>query len=104
MTNNKNFKIGDIVEFGKEPNAPIPSIEGAGEILALARDLPIISSWIVLITRRDTEFLKNRPEKALIILDSQMKHVEIKKHKCYDDSPCTHDKNCCDMACPEHVD
>lgn len=73
MTNNKNFKIGDKVEFGLELNNLIPNIEGAGEILAMAHDFPIISNWIVLITRRDTEFLKNRPEKALIILDSQMR-------------------------------
>jgi len=75
MTNIKNFKIGDIVEFGKEINSPIPDIEGEGEILAMAHDFPMISNWIVLITRRDTEFLKNRPEKALIILDSQMRLV-----------------------------
>jgi len=75
MTNKKEFKIGDIVEFGKEPNALIPDIEGQGEILAMAADLCIIKTWIVLITRRDTEFLKNRPEKAIIVADSQMKHA-----------------------------
>lgn len=67
------FKIGDIVEFGAEPTAPIPNIEGEGEILAMASDHIVVKSWIVLITRRDTEFLKNRPEKALIVLDSQMR-------------------------------
>ena len=75
MTNSKNFKIGDKVEFGTEPDSPIPNIEGAGEILAMAHDFPMISNWIVLITRRDTEFLKNRPEKALIIFDTQMRHA-----------------------------
>lgn len=71
----EQFKIGDKVEFGKEPNALIPNIEGAGEILAMAADLCIIKTWIVLITRRDTEFLRNRPEKALIVADSQMRLI-----------------------------
>jgi len=69
------FKIGDIVEFGTNPNAKIPNIEGVGEILAVAHDYPFCKTWIVLITRRDTEFLKNRPEKALIVLESQMKKI-----------------------------
>lgn len=69
------FKIGDLVEFGKEPNALIPDIEGAGEILSMASDHIIVKSWIVLITRRDTEFLRNRPERALIILESQMRKI-----------------------------
>ena len=69
------FKIGDKVEFGKEPNALIPDIEGAGEILAMAADLCIVKTWIILITRRYTEFLKNRSEKALIIADSQMRLI-----------------------------
>ena len=70
------FKIGDIVEFGVEPNAKIPNIEGTGEILALAHDQPFAKSWIVFIMRRDTEFLKNRSEKALIIYESQMKVIK----------------------------
>jgi len=28
MSNIKNFKIGDRVEFGKEINSPLPDIEG----------------------------------------------------------------------------
>lgn len=36
-----------------------------------------MSSWIVLITSRNTEFLKNIPEKALIIQDFQMRHLDI---------------------------
>jgi hypothetical protein len=43
------------------------------EILALASDHAFVKTWIVLILRRDTDFLKDRPEKALIILDSQMR-------------------------------
>jgi hypothetical protein len=74
MTDKKEFKIGDIVEFGLEPNAKIPDIEGSGEIYAMAHDMSYCKSWIVVILRRDTEFLKNRPEKALIVLESQMKH------------------------------
>jgi len=70
------FKIGDIVEFGKDPNASLPNIEGVGEILAMANDFPMMKSWIVLITRRDTEFLKSKPEKALIIFDAQMRLLE----------------------------
>ncbi len=74
-----NFKIGDKVEFGKEKNAPVDAnheIIGYGEILSMYSDHVLVKSWIVLITRRDTDFLKNRPEKALIILDSQMRLLE----------------------------
>lgn len=76
MTDKKDFEIGDIVEFGTEPNATIPNISGAGEILAMASDQPHCKGWIILITRRDTEFLKNIPEKALIIYESQMRHAK----------------------------
>ncbi len=72
----KEFEIGDKVEFGTNLSSKIPDIEGVGEILALAHDQPYCKSWIVLIIRRDTEFLKKRPEKALIILESQMKILE----------------------------
>ena len=41
----------------------------------MTHDFLMISDWIVLITRRDTEFLKNKPEKALIIFDTQMRHM-----------------------------
>lgn len=76
MTNKKEFKIGDIVEFGTEPNVTIPNISGLGVLLGVASDQPYCKGWIVLITRRDIEFLKNIPEKALIIYESQMRKID----------------------------
>ena len=71
ITKENEFKISDIGEFGLEPNT---SIEGQGVILGMAFDYyGIIKTWIILITRRDTEFLKNKPEKALILFETQMR-------------------------------
>jgi hypothetical protein len=64
------------VEFGTNPNAVIPEISGKGEILGMSFDHPFCKGWIVLITERYTEFLKNRPEKAMVILEFQMKKIE----------------------------
>jgi hypothetical protein len=72
----REFKIGDIVEFGTNPNALILDISGVGEILGMAYDHPLAKGWIVLITRRDTEFIKNMPEKALVIFESMLKHTK----------------------------
>lgn len=64
------FKIGDKVRFDAE------DLKGTGEILALAHDHVIVKAWIVSIETRDTEFLKNRPEKAWICLETYLKLIE----------------------------
>lgn len=67
------YKIGDIVEFGNGINTPISDIAGTGTILGIAYDYPLSTSYIVLILNRNTKFLKDKPEKALIISDVQMR-------------------------------
>lgn len=66
------FKIGNIVRFNEA------DLQGTGEILGLAYDYPLCKGWIVGIITRDTEFLQNRPEKAWIVIESQMKIIEKK--------------------------
>ncbi len=61
-----DFKIGDKVRFNAQ------DLQGTGEILALGFDHAIVKSWIVSIETRDTDFLKNRPEKAWICLESYL--------------------------------
>jgi len=61
-----DFKIGDKVRFSAK------DLQGTGEILALGFDHVVVKSWIVSIETRDTDFLKNRPEKAWICLESYL--------------------------------
>lgn len=63
------FKIGDIVRFNEA------DLQGTGEILGLAFDHALCRGWIVSILTRDTEFLQSRPEKAWIVIESQMTKV-----------------------------
>ncbi len=65
-----DFKIGDKIRFEDRKD-----MKGTGEILALGFDHVIVKSWIVSIETRDTDFLKNRPEKAWICLESYLTKI-----------------------------
>lgn len=70
------FKIGDIVEFGSNSaNSSTFVVQGTGELLAMVYDLVVAQSWIVLIKERHTDDLKKIPEKALLILNTQMRKI-----------------------------
>jgi len=50
-------------------------IVGTGEILGLAFDQPYAKSWIVLFLERKTDFLKKRPEKAMVIFETHLTKI-----------------------------
>jgi hypothetical protein len=68
----KDFKIGDFVEFFVDPE----EIQGAGRLMGIANEFPYVRTWIVEILRRDTKFWKDTPELAVVIAESQMKRIE----------------------------
>ena len=71
-TINKNtdkIGIGSLVDFNVTDD-----IKGMGVVLGMSADAsPDVRFWIVLIIRRDTEFLKQRPEKAIVMMESALK-------------------------------
>lgn len=67
----KEFKIGDKVKFNVTPE-----LQGKGTLLAKAFETAIVTSWMVLIEERYTDFLKNRAELALLVLESHMNVVK----------------------------
>lgn len=63
------FKIGDLVKFD------IKDAKGIGELLAISSKQPFVTTWVVLIRHRDTEFLKQVPEKALLLPENYFKLI-----------------------------
>jgi len=71
MTNKENFEIGDKVKVIVDGNVTFK-----GELLGISSNTPIIDFWIVLIEDRLTEFMINRPEKALIVFHTYLEKIE----------------------------
>jgi len=67
--------IGSLVDFNITEE-----LKGLGVVMGLASEAaPDVRFWIVLILRRDTEFLKQRPEKAIVMLESALKLSKDKR-------------------------
>jgi hypothetical protein len=65
-----DFKIDDLVEIHSTHERV-----ATGQILGIAHEVPHSKSWIVLLLDRYTDFMKNRPDKAIIVFESQMKLI-----------------------------
>jgi len=64
------FKIGDKVKVNVNGELAF-----TGELLGLSSDTPLIQFWIVGIEERLTEFMKNRPEKAIVVIHTYMELI-----------------------------
>ena len=64
------FKIDDFVEIYSEHEKV-----AIGQILGIANDFPHTKSWIVLLLDRYTDFMKIKQDKAIIVFESQMRHI-----------------------------
>lgn len=64
------FEVNDLVEFDVKGT----EIRGKGVILGKSAQT-IISWWIVLITDRETDYMKSLPDKAIVIQENFIKKV-----------------------------
>lgn len=67
-----DFEIDDIVEIRSAHE-----LVATGQILGMAHDFPHDKNWIVLLLTRETDFMKNIKDKAIIIFESQMEMMKI---------------------------
>lgn len=65
-----DFEIGDKVNVRINDEMAF-----TGELLGLSSDTNLIQFWIVLIDKRFTDFMKNRPEKAVVVTHTYMKKI-----------------------------
>lgn len=65
-----NFKIGDKVNVRVDKEMAF-----TGELLGMSSDTPLIQFWIVLIDERFTEFMRNRPEKAVVVIHTHLEKI-----------------------------
>jgi len=70
MTNKENFEIGDKVNIKVNDN-----IVCTGELLGLHQDTPHVDFWIILIEERLTEYIKNKPDKGLVISHTYLEKI-----------------------------
>ena len=68
--NKKNLKIGDKVNVKVNDELAF-----TGELFGISSNTPIINFWIVGIEKRLTKFMQNRPEKAIVVIDSYIEKI-----------------------------
>ena len=68
--NINNFEIGDKVKVKINNN-----IVFTGELLGMSSHTPTIDFWIVGIEERQTEFMKIKPEKAIVVIHTYLEKI-----------------------------
>ena len=64
----EKFSVGDKVSFNIEGT----EIKGEGEILCQSTT-GLMPFWVISLEKKDTKFLKKRPEKAIVVQESFIK-------------------------------